>query len=236
MTRDLKLSNLTFAHRGLYNNIDIPENSLAAFQKALNQKIPIELDVQITKDNKLVIFHDNRLNRLTSSTAFVQDLTLSEIKALTLIESKEKIPTLQEALQLINGKVLLDIEIKNTTKIKEIGKQLLKELKNYSGTVIVKSFNPNIVKWFKKNTNLTCGLLITDNYYNKIYTNLAKSKWVLYYCQPDFLAISKKLAPEKKIQAYRKKIPLLIWTIESKEELKSFEKLGDSFICNNLPY
>ena len=54
------------AHRGIHNNLDIPENSIKSFKEAIKQKLPIEFDVQLTKDNKIIIFHDYNLKRMTN--------------------------------------------------------------------------------------------------------------------------------------------------------------------------
>ena len=59
------MNNLIVAHRGIYNNINIPENSILAFKKALKYNYSIELDIQMTKDNVIVVFHDNNLERMT---------------------------------------------------------------------------------------------------------------------------------------------------------------------------
>ena len=105
------LENIIIAHRGNHNETT-PENSLKAFKTSLKENRPIELDVQLTKDNVLVVFHDYNLLRMTNKNLYLQDLTYEELKKLTLLNSHEKIPTFKEVLTLINGQVLLDIEIK----------------------------------------------------------------------------------------------------------------------------
>ena len=77
------LKNLIIAHRGLFNNKDIPENSLSSFKKALDKNIPIELDVRLTKDNVLVVFHDTNLKRLTGLDKKVKDVSYSVIRKLS---------------------------------------------------------------------------------------------------------------------------------------------------------
>lgn len=72
--------------------------------------------------------------------------------------TNEKIPILKDVLQIVNGKVPLLIEIKNTSNIHEIGERLLKHLDNYKGEYILQSFNPHIVKWFKRNAPHIVGL------------------------------------------------------------------------------
>ena len=84
------------AHRGIHNNKEIPENSLAAFKQALKLNYPIELDVQLTKDNTLVVFHDYNLKRLTNKDLILQQATYDDLKKLSLLNTTEKIPNLKE--------------------------------------------------------------------------------------------------------------------------------------------
>lgn len=226
----------TIAHRGVHND-KIPENSMESFKEAMHLSLPIELDVQLTKDNQLVIFHDNRLNHMTKSNQLIQDMNYKDIQNLNLLNTKEKIPTLFQVLTLVQGKVPLIIEIKNTNRINEIGVLLSNLLDSYPYDFILQSFNPAIVKWFRKNKpEYIIGLLITDDYHNTIYNYLASSKLLIYYTQPCFLSVSKKIVKKNKFQRYRKKFPLLIWTIMNKKELETLKEYGDYFICNHLPY
>lgn len=223
------------AHRGIFNNKEIPENSLKSFKEALDQNIPIEIDIQATKDNILVVFHDHSLNRMTGTKKLLQNCTYNELQNLNLLNTKEKIPTLKEVLQLINNQVLLDIEIKNTKYIKKICNLLMNELTNYHNYTL-KSFNPNIVHYLKKNyQNIKVGYLLGDKnvYLKSIYYPLLSNPLTLYYCHPDFLAISKKLWSKKKYHKLQKKYPIYLWTIKKKEELIDPSL---AYICENLPF
>ena len=113
----MKLDNLLFAHRGVHDNIKVPENSIKAFYLSIENNLNIELDVQLTDDNVLVVFHDESLRRMTGVNKNLNELRYEEIKNLKLLKTNETIPTLKEVLKLINGQVILDIEIKNTKKI-----------------------------------------------------------------------------------------------------------------------
>ena len=237
MKKKINYQNLIIAHRGVHDNKKTPENSLSAFKKAIELKLPIELDIQLTKDNQLIVFHDKDLVRMTDSHNCVKDLTLEEIKKLKLLNTKEKIPTLKEVLELINSKVLIDIEIKNTEKINEISNTLLEELKDYKGNFIIKSFNPNIIKYLKKQKpSYTYGILISDKQPNKLKKFLSTSNLLLQYYKPDFISISKYLINNKNFKKFGKDHPILIWSINSKEELKKYHYQDYSYICNNLPY
>lgn len=231
------LENIIIAHRGIFNNKNIPENSILAFKKALKEKTAIELDLQLTKDNVLIVFHDDNLKRMTGKDKKVEDLTYSEIKKLYLLKTKQRIPTFKEVLDLINGEVLLDVEIKNTTKKKEVVSITLDELENYQGEVLLKSFNPNIVKRIKRKTKkYRLGLLLTDKYDNKFINMIFKTKIPIYYANPNFIAINKKMINPMFYYKMSKKYNILLWTITSStQRLKyqnEYKSLG--YICNNL--
>ena len=228
---------MLISHRGIHNNIDIPENSLLAFKRALEENLPIELDVHLSKDLKLVVFHDDNLERMTSVNKHIEDLTLKELRELRLLTTNELIPTFEEVLSLVDGKVLLDIEVKNTKKIKEVSELLIRCLQNYKGEVIIKSFNPIIIRKLRQiNNSYNYGLLMTHKYNSKLHDLIMKSNLILKYSKPDFLAVSKKLIKTKRIKKLRKKYPIYIWTIKYDYEIEKYKNYCDSYICNNLPF
>ncbi len=222
----MKIPNNKIAHRGIFDNIKIPENSISSFKKALKYNYSIELDVQLTKDNILVVFHDDNLKRMTGVDKLIQETNYDEVKKLKLLNTKEYIPTLDEVLKLIDNKVLLDIEVKDTKKIKEITNILKAKLKNYNNYVL-KSFNPKIVRYLKNNINAEVGYLISDK--KKFLSNIL----IIKYSKADFLSISKNLLKTKKFQKLKNKYQLLIWTIKDKNEIKDENII---YICNSLPY
>ena len=128
----MSLKGLTIAHRGIFDNKEVAENSLTAFKRAKELNIPIELDVQLTKDQTLVVFHDINLKRMCGIDKYLEDTTYQELQTLTLLTTKEKIPTLNEVLNLIQGKVRLDIEIK---KLDTEHSALEKELESIKGVM-----------------------------------------------------------------------------------------------------
>ena len=228
---------MLIAHRGIHNNIDVPENSLLAFKNALDLNLPIELDVRLTKDLELVVFHDANLKRMTGLDINIENLTIGQLNNLYLLNTNESIPLLQDVLSLINGQVLIDIEIKETKKIKEISNKLMDILKHYNGNVIIKSFSPKIIKYLKNiDDSYTYGLLMKEKYKNKAKELFMKSNLALSYCNPNFLAVSKKLAKTNKLQKLRKIYDIYIWTFQNNDEIEKYKQYGDYYICNNLPY
>ncbi len=142
--------NRWYAHRGFHDNeSDAPENSIPAFKKAVEKGYGIELDVQLTKDEKVVVFHDNDLKRVCGVDAPVNSMTYEELQELTLCSSKERIPLFEEVLSTVGGKVPLIVEIKmvdDKTRVCELANEILV---NYEGLYCVESFHPVAVKWFK---------------------------------------------------------------------------------------
>ena len=100
------------AHRGLWNE-RIIENSLPAYQNAINHGYPIEIDIYQSADGELFSFHDKTLKRMTGADGFIFEKTSKELKELRLSNSTETIPTLKEVLSLVDGKVPLLIEFKD---------------------------------------------------------------------------------------------------------------------------
>lgn len=229
----MKITNNIIAHRGIHDNKTIPENSLLAFKTALKYNYPIELDVQLTKDDVLVVFHDFDLKRMANINSLIRETTYSDLQKIKLLTTNETIPTLAEVLKLIDSKVLLDIEIKNTKQVKKTCEILINNLKNYHN-FILKSFNPKIVRYLKKHyPHLEVGFLITNNYKNSLYKKLLTSKFIQKYSHTDFLAIDKALLNNKRFMNQNKNEKLLIWTIKSKDELTNTDY---TYICNNLPF
>ncbi|MDE7158502.1 MAG: glycerophosphodiester phosphodiesterase, partial [Clostridiales bacterium] len=128
------LKNIPVAHRGLHDNI-YPENSMGAFRAAMREGYSIEMDVRLSKDGKLVVFHDDNLERMTGANLAVVDYTWEELSRLKLAGTNERIPLFSEFLKTVNGQVPLLIEIKNvpSANTKTFIKQIADELKDYNG-------------------------------------------------------------------------------------------------------
>ncbi len=141
-----------YAHRGLFdNNSNAPENSLAAFQKAVDAGYGIELDVQLSKDNKLVVFHDATLKRMCGVEGKVWEYTLEELKKLRLLNSNEQIPTFEEFLSVVKGKVPFILEYKLDRAQTVVCQLANKVLENYKGNYCIESFHPLALIWYRFN-------------------------------------------------------------------------------------
>ena len=160
------LKNNLIAHRGLHNK-DIPENSIPAFKNAIKNNYIIELDIHLLKDNTIIVFHDDNLQRMTTKNIELKNTTYGKIKNLKLNNTNYTIPTLSEVLKLVSGKVPLIIELKYDRKVGLLEQELVKQLDDYKGNFCIKSFRPQTVRWFKKNKpDYIRGLLV---HYKNIY-------------------------------------------------------------------
>ena len=101
-----------YAHRGYHDKPHIPENSMAAFHRAIENGFGAELDVHLLKDGHLAVIHDASLKRTAGADVLVEDLTSEELKAYRLEGTDERIPLLDEVLALFEGKTPLVVELK----------------------------------------------------------------------------------------------------------------------------
>ena len=144
-----------YAHRGLHKkDKSIPENSLGAFQAAVDAGYGIELDVHLTADEQLVVFHDDTLKRVCGVEGRTDDQTLAQLRQLRLYNTEYTIPTFDEVLDVLGGKVPLILEIKRGEKRERnalLCKKIRERLLRYDGPVCIESFDPAIVAWWRHN-------------------------------------------------------------------------------------
>ncbi len=140
-----------FAHRGLYElDQSVPENSLTAFQRAADGGYGAELDVQRTRDGKIVVFHDDSMQRACGVDKAVRDFTYEELQAFPLFGTEERIPLFSEVLKIFDGRQPLIVELKYGPDWQLLSEATRRMLDEYSGPACVESFHPAMVRWFKK--------------------------------------------------------------------------------------
>lgn len=223
------LYNTPIAHRGLWGG-EIVENSLKAYENAVNNGYPIEIDLFKTSDGKLVSFHDNTLARMTGAEGIVFEKTLSELKKLTLVGSNESIPTFKEVLNVVNGKVPLLIEIKKQPD-KKIVESVLGELKDYKGEYAIQSFNPfYMLKVKKLAPNIIRGVLGTIN--ASMHPFIIKHLPFNFLIKPDF--ISYYYGGLKYIKKKAKKCGLITWTVTNQDIANESKQYAQNIIFENF--
>lgn len=139
-----------FAHRGLHSrDKSVPENSLAAFRLAAEDGYGAELDVQLSKDGQVVVFHDDTLDRVCGVHGRVDEFTFEELQQMRLCGTAERIPLFSEVLDVIRGRGPLIVELKNGRRNRELCEKTYALLEGYRGEACIESFNPLIVAWFR---------------------------------------------------------------------------------------
>lgn len=239
-----------YAHRGLWNDTEgVPENSLSAFRKAVEHGYGIELDVQMTSDGKLVVFHDSNLERMCGVSRVLTECTYEELQTYNLKNTNEKIPTLNEVLDVVNRQVPLIIEVKADGNYMEATKKLAERMDNYTGLYCMESFSPLAVEWYNKNRHdIVRGLLSTD-YFADDPNRDWKEKFLLtnmmynFKAQPDFIAYNYKYSKQFtfRLVSMLYKPENVAWTLKTQEELndakKTFQMLiFDSFIPSDINF
>lgn len=140
------------AHRGLFTEDQFtPENSLSAFDLAIQAGYGIELDVHITEDDRIVVFHDDTLERMCDAEGRVEDCFWAELKNLPLSGGDETMPLLSDVLNLVGGRCPIILELKPDRHRNELCERTLEFIRSYNGDICVESFDPRIVAWFRKN-------------------------------------------------------------------------------------
>lgn len=226
-----------YAHRGFHDNkTDAPENSLKAMQLAVENGYGIELDVQLTKDEKVVVFHDGNLKRVCGVDAKVNSMTYVDLQKLCLFNSNEKIPLFSEVLKVIDGKVPLIMEVKMVNAKTRVCELAGKELENYKGVYCMESFHPFAVRWYKKNRpDVVRGQLSAN--FKKEGKKEGLQEWLVHMLfvnvlgRPDFVAYSHKSANNVSRCLTRMfGATAVAWTIRSQEELDRNKNKFDLFI------
>ena len=138
-------------HRGKFcEDQSIPENSIAAIVEAIKMKADIEIDIRITADNVLVVFHDESLHRMCNVDGLIENMTYDAIQEYSLKKTKEHIPTFEQVLHVVDGQINLIIEIKPTSRVDQVCTLVMEHLFDYQGNYAICSFHPMIVTYFKK--------------------------------------------------------------------------------------
>lgn len=235
--------NWDYAHRGLHDNLwGIPENSLPAFKAAVDKGYGIELDIHLTADNELVVHHDDSLYRMCHVERDIKDMTLKEIRQYTLLNTNEKIPTLQEVLDVVNGSVPLLVELKTEAHTCErLCRIFSKTMKNYSGKYIIESFNPLALRWYKKNyPNVLRGQLSCNFFKEKPHCDLVLFMITVlasnFLARPDFISYkyTDYRNPMVHINCRLFQARLALWTVNTMDAYDAIHDSADMIIFEGI--
>lgn len=233
VTKDHWLYTTPVAHRGLWG-CSIVENSLPAYRNAVKHGYAIEIDVYTTSDGEVVSFHDDTLIRLTGVDGFVYKKTLAELKQLSILNSNEKIPTLKEVLQVVDGKVPLLIEIKTQPDISVVDKTI-EILKGYKGEFAIQSFHPiYLIRVKKLAPEFLRGVLSAKKVWHKSAFNRFVVRGMIFnpVIKPDFISYDYNGLPLNKRK--RKNLPVLAYTVTDENVAEIVKNYADNIIFEHI--
>lgn len=226
-----------FAHRGLHGD-KIAENSMSAFQAAIDAGFGIELDVRLSADGELVVFHDPNLDRVTDAVGPVIEKTLAELSVVKLAGTDDTIPSFKDVLKLVDGKVPLLVEIKEEVGEYAVTEKTVEVLKEYKGEFIIESFNPLALARVKKMMpEAIRGILASAYHKDKSFKGasyfFAEHLMLNVVCRPDFIAYNHADYKNMSMRIARRLFgaTTVAWTVKSAEDEAMAHKHGfDSVI------
>ena len=230
------------AHRGLFGD-GTPENTLAAFARAAERGYGIALDVQLTADSRLVVFHDATLGRMFGANKKFSDLTYDELKEYTFPGTGERVPLFEEVLRTVGGRSPLIIEVKSYGRCSETCRILKETLEGYRGAYCVESFDPRALGWFRKNCPDVVRGQLSQNYFKSRTAVPFWQRWAMtslladFIGRPSFIAFNHRhrLPLAGRILKRTGAACLACWTVKSEGELTAAREtysviIFDSFI------
>ena len=208
---------------------------MLAFERAADRGFAIELDIHILSDSNVVVFHDENTNRMTGIDGQLTTLDSKQIQRIRLMDSEQRIPLLNEVLDLVRGCVPLLIEIKSTGKVGRLEKSLVHALEGYSGPFAVQSFDPYSLKWMRINSGpVERGQLSGDFRHQKLPPHkgfLRRHLLMNWVSRPTFIAYDIRCMPNRATSRQRKKgLPILGWTARSLEEYEGALRWCDNVL------
>ena len=225
------------AHRGLWSPLGPPENSLGAFQAACAAGYGIELDVQLSADGEAMVFHDDKLARMTGADGRLRDRTAADLQTLALADSDERMPTLLETLALVGHRAMVHIELK--TPYGEVGplEQRVHEIiADHNGPLCVIGFNPYSHAWFADRYPGVLRGLDSSSYdrapqmaetQRRAFANLEHVE----IARPHFLALGLDMLPSAKAASLRAEgMPVVAWTVREPAQWEAIKGCCDNLI------
>ena len=235
MSQELVLPKI-FAHRG--GRQTTPENTNAAFKNSMHLGVAgIELNVQRCSTGELVVIHDEDINRTTNGVGLIKDISLAELKRIDAGSwfdekfARETIPTLQEVLEIIDGHLVINIELKNLpVSYDGIDDDLLALLSHYPhpDTIIISSFDHRLLLQVSQKTDIAIGLLAGCAFYDMhaYATTLNASFW-----HPPYDIVCSELVEE----AHEVGLLVNVWTVNDAKRWRSLIEMGVDGIITDDP-
>ena len=216
------LRDWTYAHRGLHSP-GVPENSLAAFARAIASGYGIECDIQRSRDGEAMLLHDWELERLTGVAGPLAAHDAQDLAQIAFLDSEHRIARLSDLLELVAGQVPVLIEIKSRAgyDVKRSCRAVARALDGYDGAVAVMSFDPRVPKWFAKHAPVPMRGLVIKETDDGPTPHRWQRHLALWHAQPEFVAYDIRALPNPLSTSLRARgFPLPSWTVDTPEKAR----------------
>jgi glycerophosphoryl diester phosphodiesterase len=222
------------AHRGLHDDA-CPENSMPAFEAAVEAGLAIELDVHASVDAEAVVFHDASLERMTGQAGDVGQWPWHRLRELSLGGSAARVPSLTQVLSMVRGRVPVVVEIKNGGAVGVVERSVARLLERYAGAVSVQSFNPLSLAWFRRALpEVPRGMLAGDmdeTDLNPLERVVVQRLLLAPHVRPTYVGYDLRALPELSVSTLRKMgVPTLAWTVRTPAEQSRAMAVADNYI------
>ncbi|MDP9102693.1 MAG: glycerophosphodiester phosphodiesterase [Pseudomonadota bacterium] len=233
------LQNPPVAHRGLWEPKGAPENSLAAFEAAVDAGYGVELDVRLSADGEVMVFHDAGLERMVGRQGRLADHTATELSTMRLRGGREPVPTLRQVFDIIDGRCLIHVELKTTPGEEgPLDAAVAALLDNYAGPVCIIGFNAQSHAWWAANRPKVLRGLDSYSYDDeaalRLPAEMRRSLQALEQvarARPHFLALSTNMLTSSPARAARAAGFLIVaWTVRSAEQAAEVAPHCDNII------
>ena len=237
------LTSYSYAHRGYHDNENgVPENSLESFRLAAENGYGVELDVQPSSDGVAMVFHDKDLERMCGVKGAPWDYTAAELQEMKLLGTDETIPTLEEALAVIDGQVPVLVEYKLDKVDTQICVSAQAVLDGYEGEYFMQAFHPKALMWYKKNApEVARGQLMQDYMTKEDYAGdpiyfLLGHMVADVATRPDFISFRHDDKVNISVRLCDLMgAPMLCWTMQGEDMISSAPSRFDAVIFNHVP-
>ncbi len=231
-----ELGQYRYAHRGLHDKPNgIPENSMAAFRRAVEHGFGVELDVHLTRDGRLAVIHDDSLLRTAGVDVKASSLTAEELGQYRLEGTEERIPFLEEVLPLFEGKTPLIVELKVEGNAAVLAKATCDMLDRFHVSCCIESFHPLAILWLKKHRPEICRGQLSQNFLKGDHTGMgAAADFAMtnlltsFLTVPDFIAYNHlhRHTPSLRLARRIWGVQEVSWTIRKPEDMAECEGDG----------
>lgn len=230
--KDLEFLKINYiSNKGIYDNINIFENTLESFNEALKNNLILNLKIRLTKDNILVVYNDSDLTRLMHLKDKISMTTYEEL----LYLNKYHIPTLEEVLKLVAGKVPIIINPKTLECKNHLQKELVKLLDNYQGKFAIISNNSLIIRWYNKNRpNYIVGEIMSKSSKLKKFNLL--NYFINFTIISDFISIDIEYYNIIKMKNIKEETLLLGYIADTKEKYDKYKDVTDNLYIEKIFY